>query len=257
MQTFKEMLNMNFTFLGTSHGVPSEIRYTSSYMLEIGENIYIFDAGAPVADLLLRKDKPLTSVKALFNSHFHGDHIYGGLQLISLCNWYYKTAETEVYLPHPEFVKFFSDILEATDGEISPRIKINSFAEGVIFDDGIIKVSAIPTMHNYNEKYGKNAYAFLIEAEGKSILFTGDMSSDLASNDFPQIAYERHIDMIVSECAHFPVSKLEECMAKVNTDIFAVSHIHPVAEKIPQLEALAGKYDFELLIVEDDDEVEF
>ena len=30
---------MNLTMLGTSHGVPSAERYTSGYMLEVGENI--------------------------------------------------------------------------------------------------------------------------------------------------------------------------------------------------------------------------
>ena len=33
---------MNLTMLGTSHGVPSAERYTSSYMIEVGGNIYIF-----------------------------------------------------------------------------------------------------------------------------------------------------------------------------------------------------------------------
>ena len=60
---------MNLTMYGTSHGVPSDIRYCSCYMLEVGENIYIFDGGAPVIDLLLREGKDLSKVKAFFCSH--------------------------------------------------------------------------------------------------------------------------------------------------------------------------------------------
>ena len=98
----------------------------------------------------------------------------------------------------------------------SERIGVKVYEPGVIFDDGVLKVSAIPTNHNCGEN--KKANAFLIEAEGKSLLYTGDMSAEL--DDFPKVAFERFINVVIAECAHFPADKLLECMKKVDTDIF-------------------------------------
>lgn len=238
--------------LGTSHGVPSEIRYCSSYMLEVGENIYIFDGGAPVIDLLLRKGKEVINVKAFFNSHFHSDHILGAVNMIALFGWYYKNTDIDIFLTHEKNKRILAEFVNSTaDAKIpSERIRINVMEGGVIFDDGVIRVTAIPTKHDCES----GAYAFFIEAEDKCILYTGDMYASL--DDFPKVAFERFIDVIISECAHFPVSKLEECMSRVNTRIFAVSHIYPVS-KIEELDAISDKYNFKLLIAKDDDELEF
>ena len=64
---------MKITFLGTSHGVPSEERYCQSMLLEIGENAYLIDAGAPVMNILLRRHFDLNRLKAIFLTHMHGD----------------------------------------------------------------------------------------------------------------------------------------------------------------------------------------
>lgn len=246
---------MKLTLLGTSHGVPADNRYTSCYMLEVGENIYIFDAGAPVMDLLLRRGKDLTKVKALFNTHFHGDHIFGAIPMISLFNWYFKETDIDIYLPDEKSKNAVIGFIGATDSTpIGERVRLHSYESGVMFDDGVIKVTAVPTEHFHDME--KKSNAFLIEADGKSVLYTGDMSQHLAHDDFPKIAYDRYIDIILSECAHFAPEKLAESMEKVDTDLFIVSHIWPL-DKIEKFESMADKFDFELLIAEDDDEIEF
>ena len=88
---------MKLTLLGTSHGVNASDRYTSCYMLQAKDNVYIFDGGAPVIDLLLRRNIDLTKVKAFFNTHLHGDHMYGIVPVISLFNWYFKDTDIDAY----------------------------------------------------------------------------------------------------------------------------------------------------------------
>ncbi len=90
---------MKLTLLGTSHGVPSEIRFGSCYILEVDKNIYVFDGGAPVIELLMRKNIDLKRVKAFFNSHFHGDHIYGALNMLSLFEWHFKETDIDAFMP--------------------------------------------------------------------------------------------------------------------------------------------------------------
>ncbi len=244
---------MKLTLFGTSHGVPSEIRYSSCYMLEVGENIYIFDGGAPVIDLLLRRNKDLTKVKAFFNSHFHGDHINGALSMIALFEWYYKNTDIDVLLPDSKSINTLKNYFQAVDNINLPseRVRLREYREGVVFDDGTIKVTAIPTNHNCGPD--KSSNGFLIEAEGKSILYTGDMSTTL--EDFPTVAYDKYINLILSENAHFSNEQLMQCMNKVNTDTFVISHIWPV-EKIDELETWSDRFKFKLCIAHDNDEFE-
>ena len=60
---------MKITFLGTSHGVPSPTRYCSATLLEVEDRAYLIDAGAPVADLLIRRGVPFEKLRAVFTTH--------------------------------------------------------------------------------------------------------------------------------------------------------------------------------------------
>ena len=245
---------MKFSFLGTSHGVPAADRFTSCYLLETGGNLYIFDAGAPVTNLLLQRNVDMRDVKAFFCSHFHGDHIDGGVTMLNLFDWYYKETSIDAFLPDElseKVIRIYGrDCEDAyfSDG----RVRFHVIQPGVIFDDGVVRVTAIPVEHIVSEV--KRSYGFMIEAEGKAILYTGDLSHKPDEQDFPQIAGQRHFDLILTECAHFTVERLANCMDRVDADYFAVSHIFPL-EKIPQIQDLAPKHNFKLLIPNDGDEL--
>ena len=78
---------MKITFLGTSHGVPLASRYCSSTLVECGDNAYLIDGGAPVADLLIRYGIPYEKLRGVFVTHMHSDHTFG---LLHLCSWLCK-----------------------------------------------------------------------------------------------------------------------------------------------------------------------
>ena len=96
------------------------------------------------------------------------------------------------------------------------------------------------------KKQGRPSYTFLAEAEGKKLLFSGDLSQELSDEDFPAIAKEEKIDLFVLEYAHFDIedmiSHLEECRVKR----LVFSHISRSNEKLPLIEALSksGRFDF-------------
>ena len=254
LPTLKKALegqNMKLTLLGTSHGVPSDTRFTSCYMLEVNDSIYIFDGGAPVVDLLLRKKKDLSSVKAFFNTHLHGDHIFGAVSMFSLFEWYYKDTDMDVFLPDEKSKDALVEFIRTVENVELPsmRVRLTAYSSGVIFKDENIRVTAIPVKHFIGKE--KKSYAFFIEAEGKSLLYTGDMSSTL--EDFPQITRERFINCIISEAAHCAPERLLQCMHEVNTDLFIVSHIWPL-DKIETIEKAADQFRFKIHIACDNDE---
>ena len=77
---------MKITFLGTSHGVPAADRYCACTMLEVNGATYFIDAGAPLIDILLRRGTDLNTIRALFTTHLHGDHVNGVLAFADLIN---------------------------------------------------------------------------------------------------------------------------------------------------------------------------
>lgn len=48
-------------------------------------------------------------------------------------------------------------------------LRFKKITDSTIFDDGYLKVTAIPTQHC------PDSHAFFVEAEGKAVLFTGDL----------------------------------------------------------------------------------
>lgn len=207
---------MKITFLGTSDGIPRPGHFCTSTMIEVGENVYIVDAGAPVINLLLDRGLHPNQVKAFFNTHGHTDHLDGLMQLITLCGWAYKDAAFDLCVPEARITDGFAAYMETVTGTPLPtdRLRPRVFEAGEIFDDGVLKVTAFRTYHCEP----RPSYAFLLEAEGKKVVISGDLSQFLHKNDIPAPVFEDSIDLFVCEMAHLGeehiLPYLEKCRAK-------------------------------------------
>lgn len=244
---------MKITFLGTSHGVPSAERFCTSLMVEVREKIYLLDAGAPISDLLRRKERALEAVRAIFITHGHGDHIGGLPGFLSLSNWHDKQVRVKTYLPDPKLLQEVPAYIEATD--LKPldqeRLPLYLAKEGVVYEDEAIRVSYIKTAHL------PYSYAILVEGEGKKFLFTGDLSHGLAKDDFPKIAMEQPLDVIVCEMAHFGAEEIQPYLEKIDVKQFWFTHVNHVetGEKFDAIRKMQGKYPYPVYIAKDNDEI--
>ena len=63
---------------GTSHGNHTYNRFNSSTLVEVEDVSYLIDAGAPANGLMIRANKELHKLQAVFITHMHEDHT-GGL----------------------------------------------------------------------------------------------------------------------------------------------------------------------------------
>ena len=110
----------------------------------------------------------------------------------------------------------------------------------MVYNDGVLKVTAIPTQHCHR------AFSYLFEAEGKAVLFTGDLSNP--GRDFPAVA--QPLDLLICESAHFPATDYLPVLEKVDVKKVCVTHYsdkflasvldlqHALAEKnIPSVKA--------------------
>ena len=246
---------MKITFIGTSHGVPSADRYCSCAMIETGNAIYLIDAGAPVIDELLRLGKNPTDIRAVFTTHEHGDHINGLLSLCDLSNWYYRNAAFSVVLTDSRLAQRLSDLIEVTSSAPldTERIKLLTVGDGYSYEDENIKITYIPT-HHVNSEYGKS-FAILIEADGKKVLFSGDMSGDLGCDDFPKIASEEKLDLVICEFAHFAFKHIEPYIASCIADRLLFNHVWPLS-KLDMITSRAEEFETKLGYVNDGDVIE-
>lgn len=192
---------MKITFLGSSHGVPEADRKCTSILIEAGECRYIVDMGTHTAEALTAKGIAVDSINAIFITHFHGDHTNGLISYLDLCSWYYKKADPQIFLPgNIDGPIKAIDLWLRCNGNSLRDFRFNGVEGGLLFDDGTVKVLAYPTKHT------NNSYAYLIEAEGKRVLYTGDLSHT-PEDDFPKQILEFSLDLVIGESAHFEATK--------------------------------------------------
>jgi hypothetical protein len=108
--------------------------------------------------------------------------------------------------------------------------KNHLYEEGVIFDDGVIKVTAIQNKHT------DRAFSFYVEAEGKKVFFSGDLKiqeSDAGEKpDLPAEEFDKGLDLAILELAHFNAVDKYYKFLKDRTNINTVCINHYSSFKI-------------------------
>ena len=120
-------------------------------------------------------------------------------------------------LPNPEVEVAINLWLTGTQAGREKKINYQKTVEGVVYDDGVLKLTAIPTRHC------PGSHAYVLEAEGKTVLCTGDLSRP--SEDFPWV--EKPLDLLICESAHFPTTDYLPVLAKIEAKKVCVTHYSP------------------------------
>lgn len=243
---------MKITFLGTSHGFAEKNRNCQSILIETGaDNAYLFDIGAPVATILRDIEFDFKRIKSIFVSHLHGDHMNGLMDVLRGA-YYLDLNNLKVYLPEQRGIDACEVYFAMTSFKWGrDRFSYELVREGEFYVDDSIRVTAIHTDHMDNTT--NVSYGFLIEAEGKKVYITGDLHRTL--KDFPMFLYEKRVDFVVTECAHFSAEELFERLPKCKCEKLAIIHVYPF-DKYVEFERLKNKVDFEVLTPNDLDFIE-
>ena len=245
---------MTLTFLGTSHGITEKNAFCSSTLVTVGGAQYLVDLGAPVDTLLQNHDVPIRDVRGAFITHPHQDHYVGLAQLTYTVEDFGRFEDAAIPILAPEGIDFASLNVflwgdprghnrYRTENPPERRIRFRVYpdapAEGeTIFDDGVLRVTAYPGKHI------PHSHAFLLEAEGKRVVFTGDLLHDLS--DYPRVITdpaEKPLDLVVTEAAHFRLDDPDTpaILGRSRTPILVISHRAPGRNPIEKVEELAEK----------------
>ena len=195
--------------LGSCAGTePMPGRKHTSWTLSVGDRLYFFDAGEGCSWTAHLGGLDLLQTRAIFISHVHHDHVAGlsGLmENIRAVAWIKKTPlatdDLKIYIPEREVWDNIYQFLQyTTDGHHTAyTITAEEPTPGTFYDDGIIKVSAFETQHMKKTEDGRcRSFAYRIEAEGKVIVFSGDIRE--LEELLPAIADD--CDILLCETGH-------------------------------------------------------
>ena len=239
---------MKITFLGTGSGVCENSRFCSAAAVTVKGVTYVIDAGAPISTLLQTKGIRLETVKALFITHNHGDHISGLPEFVIQLNChharFFPGAHVDIYVPdaRPHQHTLWGCAHTAiTD--------LKEYGEGLVYEDELIRITSFRTNHT------ESSFGFLVEAEGKRVVFSGDFAGDLS--DYPKVLTEADNDIAVVEAGHPRLNKPENIAIFKKTRARHILINHYSESRNPQSyidEFIAEMGDrFEITLTEDGD----
>lgn len=169
--------------LGTAGG-PSikKARAQPANALVVNGSLYIIDTGDGVSRQIALAGLDVKKLRAVFLTHNHSDHMadYGTLMLRAMASGLRNPVDT--YGP-PPLSMMTKAYLAYADWDVQLRIRDEArpelaslirahevLAEGVIFEDENLKVTAFEVPHGA----AKPSYAYRFDTPHKSIVFSGD-----------------------------------------------------------------------------------
>jgi ribonuclease Z len=174
--------------LGTGTPVPDAAAWGPAEAVVAGGRLFVVDAGAGVTRQMAAAGFPrVKDVAAIFLTHLHSDHTLGYPDLIFTTWIMGRRQPLAVYGP-PGLRRMTDGILDAWRDDVEVRVKgleretrewlrveATEIRAGVVYDQGGVKVTAIPVSHG-----DWQAFAFRFDMPGRSITFSGDTAPSAA-----------------------------------------------------------------------------
>ena len=228
-----------YVFGSCSGTEPIEGRHHTSIAFEVNDRFYWFDAGENCSYYAHLMGVDLLSVSDIFISHTHIDHI-GGLANL-LCNiqklMYIKKTlprfgNVNVYIPKPEY---FDGVMKVIGDDITNRYETvcKKVTDGVVFKNSDIKVEAVHNSHLPD----LSSYSFCIKAEGKRIVYSGDVKGIWELECF----LKEKTDVLLMETGHHSAVNVLQYIKEQGYNIDKVFFMHHGREILYDYEGVLDK----------------
>ncbi|MEK6375426.1 MAG: MBL fold metallo-hydrolase [Acidobacteriota bacterium] len=233
-------LSLAVVLLGTGYPRPDANHAGPSLAIVAGDTWFVVDAGRGVTMRIAGTELQYKDLQAVFITHFHSDHTAGLPDLFNT-SWQFgrKTRPLELYGPRGvsrlanAMLEFFHDDIHYRRDLLEKHpaagatIKTHVVREGVVYDDGAVRVTAFAVDH----RPVVPAFGYRFDSGGRSIVVSGDTRPTANL-----IKFAKGADVLVLE-AYLP-----EHFLKVDTPEVAarLMRYHTSAEEAGQIAANAG-----------------
>ena len=219
-------------------------RHHTSWVLEADGRLYFFDAGENCPYNAYLNGLDILSMRAVFISHRHIDHLSG----LPLLMWLprklmnvnkiadFPGKEIGLYFPQKGLYDAALAFLHAMEHDITKTLPYKDYIihEGCFYDDGTISVEALHTKHLPPSEDGSwNSFGFLVKCEGKRIVFSGDARD--VSELFPLLKPEP-CDLFLMETGHHHPWEVARKLRDANCNIRQLAFVHHGRDFLLRLE---------------------
>lgn len=140
---------LRVTFLGTSSGVPTRNRNVSSIALQLPQRseLWLLDCGEATQHRLIKTASlNMGSLRRIFITHLHGDHIYGLPGLLATLGMGNPPAQIDVYAP-AGLQGFLDAVLKCSESKLAYPVVVHTVETGLIHHEAEYSVYAAPLDH--------------------------------------------------------------------------------------------------------------
>lgn len=138
---------LNIFFLGTSSSSPTKTRNLTSALLSYRGVSYLFDTPENVQQQIQKVNQSILKIKHIFITHFHGDHYYGILGLLSSMSLNKREDDLVIYVPSG-YKSFLENFLKSGFVQISFPLTIKEVKSNFKSSFENITISAVKLNHS-------------------------------------------------------------------------------------------------------------
>jgi ribonuclease BN (tRNA processing enzyme) len=245
VQARADMSTDHLVLLGTKGGpaIRKGGPNPSASLLVAGGRAYVIDCGLGVTRGLVEAGVPLATLSTIFLTHHHSDHNleFGPLLLTA---WMAGLSTPVAAHGAPGLAAlakgFFAsqafdiEIRMEDEGRPDPRalLSIHEFGEGLVMDDGNVRVTALRVDHPPI----RDCFALRFDFGGRAVVFSADTAY------FPPLAdFARGADILVHEAMYLP--GVDALVKRVANGARLKEHLvasHTTAEDVGRIATAAG-----------------
>lgn len=139
---------MEFTFLGTSAGAPTNARNVTGLARSINRSWDLFDCGEATQHQLLKTHLSVARLSRVFISHLHGDHCYGLFGLLGSRSMANTTSPLTIYGPSG-IEEMVTTVLRLSSSKMQYPLEFVEVADsgGVVVETDTETITAVPLAH--------------------------------------------------------------------------------------------------------------